>query len=109
MVKPQEIAFASAMQKMIDNKFFRRKQEKCEYFSKNYSLNKIFNQWENLFLTIKIDNENIFRHKNLSSSVGGAERVLCEIASILVNRGHQITIITFDSIGSNSFYFLDPR
>ena len=50
-----------------------------------------------------------FAIKNLSSSVGGAERVLCEIASILVNRGHQITIITFDSIGSNSFYFLDSK
>ena len=50
-----------------------------------------------------------FAIKNLSSSVGGAERVLCKIASILVNRGHEITIITFDSIGSNSFYFLDPK
>ena len=50
-----------------------------------------------------------FAIKNLSSSVGGAERVLCQIASILVNRGHQITIITFDSIGSNSFYYLDSK
>ena len=50
-----------------------------------------------------------FAIKNLSSSVGGAERVLCEIASILVNRGHQITIITFDSKGSNSFYYLDSK
>ncbi len=50
-----------------------------------------------------------FAIKNLSSSVGGAERVLCEIASILVNRGHQITVITFDSKGSNSFYYLDSK
>ena len=50
-----------------------------------------------------------FAIKNLSSSVGGAERVLCEIASNLVNRGHQITIITFDAIGSNSFYHLDSK
>lgn len=50
-----------------------------------------------------------FAIKNLSSSVGGAERVLCEIASVLVNRGHQITIITFDPKGSDSFYYLDSK
>ena len=50
-----------------------------------------------------------FAIKNLSSSVGGAERVLCDIACKLVNRGHEITIITFDKKNSNSFYKLDSR
>ena len=46
-----------------------------------------------------------FAIKNLSSSVGGAERVLCDIACKLVNRGHEITIITFDKENSNSLLF----
>ncbi len=50
-----------------------------------------------------------FAIKNLSSAVGGAEKVLCKITSILVNRGHKITIVTFDSIGSSSFYHLDSQ
>ena len=48
-----------------------------------------------------------FAIKKLSSAVGGAEKVLCKIASILANRGHDITIITFDSVGSKSFYYLN--
>jgi len=51
----------------------------------------------------------IFAIKNLSSAVGGAERVFCEVASNLVNRGHEIIVLTFDSIGSSSFYHLDSK
>jgi len=51
----------------------------------------------------------IFAIKNLSSAVGGAERVFCEVASGLVNRGHEIIVLTFDSIGSSSFYHLDSK
>tara|TARA_B100000242_G_scaffold264097_1_gene211416 strand:+ start:223 stop:1329 length:1107 start_codon:yes stop_codon:yes gene_type:complete len=51
----------------------------------------------------------IFTIKNLSSSIGGAEKVLCKIASILVKRGHKVAIITFDSVGSSSFYQLDSK
>ena len=50
-----------------------------------------------------------FAIKNLSSAVGGAEKVLCNIASNLVNRGHEVTIITFDPIGSSSFYDLNSK
>lgn len=53
LVKPQEIAFASAMQKMIDNKLFRMKAGRNASISvKNYKPDKIFNQWENLFLEL---------------------------------------------------------
>ena len=51
----------------------------------------------------------IFAIKNLSSAVGGAERVFCEVASGLVNRGHEIIVLTFDSTGSSSFYHLDSK
>ena len=51
----------------------------------------------------------IFAIKNLYLSVGGAERVFCEVASNLVNRGHEIIILTFDPIGSSSFYHLDSK
>ena len=51
----------------------------------------------------------IFAIKNLSSAVGGAERVFCEVTSGLVNRGHEIIVLTFDSIGSSSFYHLDSK
>ena len=53
LVKPQEIAFASAMQEMINNKSFRKKAGKKASFSiRNYEPKKIFNQWENLFLSL---------------------------------------------------------
>ena len=53
LVKPQEIAFASAMQEMIDNKFFRIKAGRDASISaRNYKPDKIFNQWENLFLEL---------------------------------------------------------
>ena len=45
----------------------------------------------------------IFAIKNLYLSVGGAERVFCEVTSNLVNRGHEIIILTFDPIGSSQF------
>ena len=50
-----------------------------------------------------------FAIKNLSTAVGGAEKVLCHLASTLVNRGFEVTIITFDSLGSSSFYYLNPK
>ncbi len=53
LVKPQEIAFASAMQEMINNQSFRKKAGKNASFSiRNYEPEKIFNQWENLFLRL---------------------------------------------------------
>ena len=53
LVKPQEIAFASAMQEMIDNQSFRKEAGKNASFSISYyKPDKIFNQWENLFLEL---------------------------------------------------------
>ncbi len=51
----------------------------------------------------------LFAIKRLSSTVGGAERVLCTVCSDLVGRGHEVSILTFDSPGEMSFYPLDPR
>ena len=65
---------------------------------------------ESISTSIKINNENIFRYKkSIFISWWSRKSTLQKFASILVNRGHEITIITFDSIGSNSFYFLDPK
>ena len=53
LVEPQEIAFASAMQEMIDNQSFRKEAGKNASFSvSSYKPDKIFNQWENLFLEL---------------------------------------------------------
>ena len=46
----------------------------------------------------------LFAIKNLSDSVGGAERVFCTICSLLADRGHEIIVLTFDDSGSKSFY-----
>ena len=51
----------------------------------------------------------LFAIKRLASAVGGAERVLCTVCSYLVSRGHDVSILTFDSRGETSFYPLDPR
>ena len=51
----------------------------------------------------------IFIIKRLASAAGGAERVLCTVCSELVNRGHEVSIITFDRSGGKPFYQLDLR
>lgn len=50
-----------------------------------------------------------FAIKRLDSAVGGAERVLCTMCSELVQRGHEVSILTFDQPGSQPFYPLDKR
>ncbi len=53
LVKTQEIAFASAMQEMINNQSFRKiAGENASFSIRIYNPNKIFNQWENLFLKL---------------------------------------------------------
>jgi len=47
--------------------------------------------------------------KCMSAPGGGAERVLSMITRGLLERGHEISLITFDSEDSSSFYELDPR
>lgn len=51
----------------------------------------------------------LFAIKRLASAVGGAERVLCTVCSELVCRGHEVSILTFDSSGGQPFYPLDLR
>jgi len=48
----------------------------------------------------------VFAIKSMDAQGGGAERVLAEIASGLAERGHQITILTFDRPNGHSFYSL---
>lgn len=50
----------------------------------------------------------LFVIKSLSASVGGAERVLCDVAAGLASRGHEVTIATFDAKDSAPFYELPP-
>ena len=42
--------------------------------------------------------------KNLSNAVGGAERVFCKISSLMAEKGHDITLVTFDKENGNDFY-----
>ena len=51
----------------------------------------------------------LFAIKHLASAVGGAERVLCTVCSELVERGHEVSIVTFDQPGGKPFYRLDDR
>jgi len=51
----------------------------------------------------------LFVIKTLDSRGGGAERVLADVSSELVQRGHRLTILSFDSPGSSDFYPVDPR
>jgi glycosyltransferase involved in cell wall biosynthesis len=51
----------------------------------------------------------LFVIKTLDSRGGGAERVLANVSSQLVERGHHVTILSFDAPGSTDFYPFDPR
>ena len=51
----------------------------------------------------------LFAIKNFTDAVGGAEKVLCVISSLLVERGHDVTVLSFDSAGGKSFYPIDER
>ena len=50
----------------------------------------------------------IFTIKALNGIAGGAERVLCVIASELAARGHDVTIASFDHTDCPTFYPLSP-
>ena len=50
-----------------------------------------------------------FAIKRLDGAVGGAERVFCSVCSALANRGHEVTVLTFDRPGGQPFYSLDQR
>ena len=48
----------------------------------------------------------MFCIKSMNSPGGGAERVLAEVSSGLAKRNHEITILSFDPPGGQSFYEL---
>ncbi len=50
----------------------------------------------------------IFVIKALDNVGGGAERVLAEVSSGLIENGHKITIITYDPPDGKSYYTLHP-
>lgn len=50
----------------------------------------------------------LFAIKSLNVVGGGAERVLVDVANGMAARGHDVSVLTFDSPGE-SFYALDPR
>jgi GalNAc-alpha-(1->4)-GalNAc-alpha-(1->3)-diNAcBac-PP-undecaprenol alpha-1,4-N-acetyl-D-galactosaminyltransferase len=49
----------------------------------------------------------LFAVKTMDSRGGGAERVLAQVTSALVQRGHDVTLLTFDSPVSPDFYPID--
>ena len=49
----------------------------------------------------------LFAIKTLENSIGGAERVTCELANGLSTRGHDISVLTFDRADSKGFYHLN--
>jgi glycosyltransferase involved in cell wall biosynthesis len=51
----------------------------------------------------------LFVIKALDEVKGGAERVLCLVASGLAARGHDVSVLSFDAKGGQSFYPLDPK
>jgi glycosyltransferase involved in cell wall biosynthesis len=46
----------------------------------------------------------LFAIKRLNTTFGGAERILCSIASALAERGHDVSIVTFDGADGKPFY-----
>lgn len=51
----------------------------------------------------------LFCIKAMDNPGGGAERVLADVASGLVARGHNVTVLSYDQTDGQSFYSLDPR
>ncbi|MCB1783806.1 MAG: glycosyltransferase family 4 protein [Alphaproteobacteria bacterium] len=51
----------------------------------------------------------LFAVKALDDISGGAERVLCQVASGLAARGHDVQVLSFDAPGGEAFYPLDAR
>lgn len=51
----------------------------------------------------------LFLIKTLSLPGGGAERVLASVTGELAKRGHQVTVLSFDSSSSTDFYPINPQ
>jgi glycosyltransferase involved in cell wall biosynthesis len=51
----------------------------------------------------------LFGIKAMNNPGGGAERVLATVANGLVDRGHEVAVLTFEQPGGQSFYLLNHR
>lgn len=51
----------------------------------------------------------VFAIKGLEGIKGGAERVLCQIASGMAERGHEVILLSFDRIAGKTFYPLSQK
>ncbi len=51
----------------------------------------------------------IYAIKTLDETRGGAERVLRDVTSGLANKGHDVSVLTFDQKGGESFYPLNTK
>lgn len=51
----------------------------------------------------------LFAIKRLEGVSGGSERVLAHLSAALVERGHAVSVLTWDAPGSTPFYPFDPR
>lgn len=50
----------------------------------------------------------LFAIKRLERASGGSERVLAHLTAALARRGHEVTVLTWDPVGAEPFYPLDP-
>ena len=51
----------------------------------------------------------LFAIKNMNTAKGGAERVLSQISGCLAARGYDVSLLTFEPQGGESFYPIDPK
>jgi glycosyltransferase involved in cell wall biosynthesis len=51
----------------------------------------------------------LFAIKNMNNAKGGAERVLSFVMNGLVNKGYEVSLLTFDERGLDTFYSVDNK
>ena len=51
----------------------------------------------------------VFAIKSMDHGIGGAERVLADVTSELVKRGHEVVLLSYDKENGQSFYPLNPN
>ena len=51
----------------------------------------------------------LFAIKDLNNSKGGAEKVLAIVASGMAKIGYDVSLMTYDKLGGESYYPLDPK
>ena len=51
----------------------------------------------------------LFAIKAMNDAEGGAERVIADVSSGLAEKGHEVSLLSFDPMGGQSFYPLNPK